>query len=241
MSLTPIAQKSLPEVVEDRLLAYIRTAGLGVGSSLPGELDLARQLGVSRGVVREAISRLRMLGVVNSRKNRGAVLCPLDPFLGLERILAMPLLDREAERDLMELRVVQELGIADLFWNRKTPEDIAFLAQVGQRIDSSPGFPTLSGRTKELEKAFHGRLFEATGNRFAARMRTLLDCFYDLEDLHRRTPPLKRPDLPDHGRLVAIMTGGTRDEFRQAIYEHLRVYLDLLEIERDASPREDQP
>src|SRR5262245_62314791 len=102
MSPTPVAPKSLPEVVEGRLLAYIRKAGLGVGSPLPGELDLARRLGVSRAVVREAISRLRALGVIDSRKNRGAVLRPPDPFLGLERVLAIPLLDRETERDLME-------------------------------------------------------------------------------------------------------------------------------------------
>jgi DNA-binding FadR family transcriptional regulator len=238
MTLAPVAQKSLPEVVEDQLLDYVRAAGLGVGSPLPGEMDLARRLGVSRGVVREAVSRLRMLGIIHSRRNRGAVLCLPDPFLGLERILAMPLLDREAERDLMELRVVQEMGITDLFWNRKTPDDVAFLARVGKELDTSPGFPTVTPRTKELEKVFHGRVFAVAGNRFATRMQALLDCFYDLEDLHRRTPPLKRPDLPDHGKLVTLMTSGSRDQFRGAMYEHLRVYLDLLEIERAAEPHD---
>lgn len=238
MRLASIVKQSLPEVVEQRLLDYIRQSGLEAGCALPGELELARQLGVSRGVVREAISRLRVLGMIDSRKNRGAVLCVPDLFIGFERVVGSPLLDRESELDLMELRVIQELGVLDLFWDRKTPEDIAFLKQVGARIDSSPGFPTLSARTKDLEKVFHGRIFEVAGNRVVARMRAVLDRFYDLEDLHRRTPPLKRPDLPNHGRLVALMRGGDRAAFRQAVYEHLRVYLDLLASERGAGPGE---
>jgi DNA-binding FadR family transcriptional regulator len=236
MALAPVGRKLLSELVEEKLLEHIRDSGLVAGSPLPGEVELARQLGVSRSVVREAIGRLRQLGMIDSRKNRGAMLTVPDPFAGLERVLDSPLLDTAAEWELMELRVTQELGFAELFWQRKTAEDIAFLAAVGKQLDNHPDCPTVTSETKDLEKAFHGRIVEASGNRFGGRMLALLDYFYELERVHRRTPPLKRRDLPGHVRLVECMQREDRSRFREALFNHLRVYLDLVELERQRSP-----
>lgn len=238
MSLAPIKQKSLTEIVEDRIVAYIQSENLDIGQSLPGEKELAERFQVSRGVVREAVSRLRLLGIVESRRNRGLVVCPPDPLSGFAKIVTSPLLARQYERDLLELRVIHELGIADLFWDRKRPEDLVDFRALAEQLDTHPDYPTVNESNRNLEIAFHGKLFEVAGNHLVTRMRSMLTRFYGLDKLHRRTPPLKRPSLPSHRDLVAIMTGGTRMEFREAIYQHLRVYLDLLNLERTTNPDE---
>ena len=238
MSLAPIQQKSLAEVVEDRIVAHIRSENLRIGQSLPGEKELAERFQVSRGVVREAVSRLRLLGIVESRKNRGLVVCPPDPLSGFAKVVTSPLLGRQYERDLLELRVIHELGIADLFWDRKTPEDLVEFRELAEQLDTHPDYPTVTESNRHLEIAFHGKLFEIAGNHLVTRMRSLLTRFYGLDTLHRRTPPLKRPNLPCHRDLVEIMTSGTRMEFREASYQHLRVYLDLLNLERTTEPDE---
>ena len=82
MPLERIAQSTLADDVEQRLLAHIRTADLGPGHAFPGEEELAERLGVSRGVIREAVSRLRMLGVLDARRRRGTVVQEPDPLSG---------------------------------------------------------------------------------------------------------------------------------------------------------------
>jgi GntR family transcriptional regulator, transcriptional repressor for pyruvate dehydrogenase complex len=232
MSLEPIQQKSLPEIVEERIVEYIRSANLAVGQPLPGEKELAERFRVSRSVVREAVTRLRMLGLVDSRRNRGMVLCPPDPLSGFAKAVRSPLLGSHYERELMELRVIHELGIADLFWDRKTAQDINGFHELAVQLDTHPDYPHVTQSNRNLEITFHGKLFEVAGNRLVMRMRGLLTRFYGLEKLHARTPPLKKPDLPSHRDLVAIMKDGARTQFREALYQHLKVYLDVLNMER---------
>ncbi len=51
----------------------IRTGTYRVGSLLPTEAELARRFGVSRHTVRDALSELRALGLIESRQGRGSV------------------------------------------------------------------------------------------------------------------------------------------------------------------------
>ena len=55
---------SLADQVEQKLIAYLKNNNFNTGDQLPKEIELAERLGVSRKIVREALSRLRMLGMV---------------------------------------------------------------------------------------------------------------------------------------------------------------------------------
>ena len=71
---------TLVDHVEDRVLSYLSEHDFKLGDKLPSEHELAVSLGVTRSVVREALSRLKMLGIVESRTRRGMVfiylICP---------------------------------------------------------------------------------------------------------------------------------------------------------------------
>ena len=73
-----IVQKTMADVVEVRLRDYLKEKSFKPGDPLPTEVDLAETLGVSRNVVREALSRLRMLGMVETKKKRGMILARPD-------------------------------------------------------------------------------------------------------------------------------------------------------------------
>jgi DNA-binding FadR family transcriptional regulator len=87
MPFKQLEQISLADRVEEQLLESIHEGRFAPGSPLPGEVELAEQMQVSRNVVREAVSRLRMLGLVKSRKRKGSVVSRPDVFLTLRRIL----------------------------------------------------------------------------------------------------------------------------------------------------------
>ncbi|MDP8924060.1 MAG: GntR family transcriptional regulator, partial [Chloroflexota bacterium] len=57
--------------VADDLRARLRADGFGPEGRLPSELTLARELGVSRGTVRQALALLHREGVVQTVPGRG--------------------------------------------------------------------------------------------------------------------------------------------------------------------------
>ena len=72
--LKPVDTLSLVDKVELSLLEFFKVNEMGPGDPIPKELDFAKSLGVSRTVVREALLRLRTLGLIESKKHRGMIL-----------------------------------------------------------------------------------------------------------------------------------------------------------------------
>jgi len=66
--LRPVETLTQVDKIELSLEEYFRTENFGPGDSIPKEVDLAEAMGVSRTAIREAISRFRMLGIIESRK-----------------------------------------------------------------------------------------------------------------------------------------------------------------------------
>ena len=64
---------TLVDQVEDNLLTYFRTKDLRAGNAIPNEMELAAALGVARSAPREALSRLKMVGMIETRTRRGTV------------------------------------------------------------------------------------------------------------------------------------------------------------------------
>lgn len=66
----PVVRESTPSIIASKLRDAIRHGELAPGQQL-GEADLARQLGVSRGPLREGMQRLTQEGLLVSIRNRG--------------------------------------------------------------------------------------------------------------------------------------------------------------------------
>jgi GntR family transcriptional repressor for pyruvate dehydrogenase complex len=72
----------------------IQGSDLKAGDSLPGEVELANRMGVSRNVVREALSRLQSLGILESRKRRGIIIAEPDILAGMAKVIDLPIFGR---------------------------------------------------------------------------------------------------------------------------------------------------
>ena len=64
------AAPTVPELVLDSLLGAIEAGRLQLGSELPPERELAEALGISRNSLRECLSILNFMGIVENRGNR---------------------------------------------------------------------------------------------------------------------------------------------------------------------------
>ncbi len=112
----------LVEALGDR----IRDGALPVGSKLPTEGAIMQTFGVSRTVVREAISRLQAAGMVETRHGVGTFVLGQGDASSF-RIDTSPLATLKDVISVLELRIGVETESAALAASRRTPDNLAAL------------------------------------------------------------------------------------------------------------------
>jgi len=217
-----ITHKTMADIVEIRLREYLKNKALKPGDSLPKETEIAESLGVSRNVVREALSRLRMLGMIESRKRRGMIVSSPDIMGSFERVLDPTFIDETTLKEIFELRLILEVGLADLLFLRKTDTDIEQLGKIAQKQKTTTIQHTF--RIKN-EIDFHGKLYQMTGNHTLRRFQDmLLPVFGYLVSLEK----VPIVGSVSHLDLVNILKNGTKEEFRQGMIQHLEPHFSKL-------------
>ena len=126
----PLRNASRVDDVELRLMEFLAAREIKAGDPLPKEVELADAFGVSRTVIREALARLRVMGLVESVKHKGSVVTHPDVLNPLERVLQPRILNEETLRDIFEIRLVLEVGMADLLFARVTEDDLRELEAI---------------------------------------------------------------------------------------------------------------
>jgi Transcriptional regulators len=218
--LEPITSSTMADVVEVKLREYLKKKSFLPGDALPKELELAEALGVSRNVLREALSRLRMLGMVETKKKRGMVLARPDILGTFERVLDPLIIDKDTLQDIFELRLVLEMGLADLIYIRKTDKDIAELENIAKKeVNHDNSF-----RIKN-EIAFHGKLYEMSGNDTLKRFQIMLLPIFDYVVTLEKKPIMGKVN---HMDLVQILKTGSKADFKKGMEAHLKPHFDRL-------------
>jgi len=222
VELKKIDQKTMADLVELQLRDYLKKKSFKPGDSLPSEQQLAGSLGVSRNVVREALSRLRMLGIVETRKKRGMLLSRPDILGSFERVLDPLIMDTGTLQDLFELRLTLEVGLADILYKRKTKKDVEELEAIAVKQQLTVGKPAF--RVKH-EIAFHGKIYQMTGNDTMQRFQhMLLPIFAYVIELEKKYTPAS----VSHIQLVELLKDGSKEKFRQGMLLHLKHHFDTI-------------
>ena len=222
--LQPIASLTMADQVETQLREYILRRAVKPGDSIPKETELAEALGVSRNVVREALSRLRMLGMIESRKKRGMILTQPDVMKGLERILHPTMLDINIRKQLFELRLVLEVGLGDLLFARKTESQLKKLDLI---VDREQRANTQIERIR-CEVDFHSTLYEMAGNDTLKRFQTILMPVFEYVVEYESKLEHTSVGSVTHSDLVKILYGNKADEYPNAMRKHLAPHFDHL-------------
>lgn len=215
----PMDTSSLVDKVEDSLVDLLQKRKLSVGDVIPKEIELAEALGVSRTVVREALTRLRIMGLIESKKKKGSVITSPDIFGMMSKSMNPHILAPETLKEIFEIRLVLEIGMADLLFHRITKEDIAALRQI---VAGEPPATQYHLFNIEHEIAFHGKLYEITGNETLKKFQKMLLPVFDFvhnSGLLKKQPMLKT--FVSHNELVEILENGSPDEFRNGMRSHL--------------------
>ncbi len=210
----PVRNDRLSDRVAQQLLAMMRAGELPAGARLPPEGQLAEQLGVSRGILREALTVLQARGMLRRTPKEGTFVTGVGES-GLGQSLASQL--RAATyQDLLEFREVMECRVVQNAVLRATDADIQALREMLEA-----GYDSASVQSPDYY--FHYRLAELSGN---ALFMAFIDTYYDL--IHEMKAATLRDEKrvgevqKEHLRIVDAIARRSERAAVNAVRQHLR-------------------
>lgn len=208
----PLEREVLAERVKDRILTWILEGELAPGSRIV-ETQVARQLGMSQGPVREALRGLATLGFVEMEPYRGAR-------------VRKP--SREELVQAMEVRAVLEAmagALAASRTNKKLVKDLEeAYAEMLEAADDGNAHDHAVKNTK-----FHALIVEASGNRTLARVWSMLEPF-SRTYVTASSPGIDLHWLADRHRVIIdAIREGDEDRAAEAMRIHAAEAEDLIE------------
>ncbi|MBV1704738.1 MAG: FadR family transcriptional regulator [Hyphomicrobiales bacterium] len=230
MPFQAVQTQKLYQRVADQLAGLIRAGELKPGARLPAERDLARQLGVSRPTLREAMIALEIAGLVEVRTGAGIT---VRDATAAGRIDAGP-----SAFDLLAARKLVEGETAALAAAARTDIDVAALDQAiaSHRADFARG-----GDGFGADRAFHLAIARAAGN---SALEGIVVEFWDsmrgpifgrLTEL-TRLPAKDRTNLADHVAIRDAIAARDAGAARAAMGAHIAGVEAYFLGEADAAP-----
>jgi phosphonate utilization transcriptional regulator len=199
-----LQSQSLTTLVQREIERMILAGDLASGDKL-NEAEIALQLGVSRGPVREAFRALEETGLVHTEKNRGVFV----------RVIAID----EADQ-IYELRANFDQMAGRKIAGSITPEQLKDLRSLVERMEKATSRDDLDAY-HDLNLKFHDAIVDYAGNR------KLLDAYRRLVNelnLFRRHTLAQRDRLPnstrEHRKIVDSIAGGNADATGKLLYDH---------------------
>ncbi|KKY51610.1 FadR/GntR family transcriptional regulator [Pseudomonas ficuserectae] len=162
--------QSLVEGVVSTIRKEIASGGLPADSKMPTEHELADQLGVSRSVVREAISQLKADGVLVIRRGNGSFVSQ-NPSGTVFRLPSSESHTADLAK-LFELRSCIEIQAASLAAQRHTTKDLERLSDAISLMEGNAGNFEASSKA---DVEFHRAIVAACKNEYLAAFHDFLE------------------------------------------------------------------
>ena len=171
-----------------------------------GEAELAGQLGVSRGPLREAMQRLVQEGLLRSERHRGLFVCELTP---------------DDVRDVYVARLAVERAACELIMRGNRGEALARLTPAVDRLAEATAGGDRNAMS-DADQEFHQTLVSCSGNSRLERMaQTLLVetrmCLTVMQDVYPEPQEL----LDEHRRILDAIVEGAEDRLLELIESHM--------------------
>jgi len=226
-ALAPPGELSVDNVV-DWLERYIQDHAVQVGDALPTEEEIVKQTRLSRTSVREGLTRLRALGVVDSKRKRGMRLTRSVALLDLVRLLGSSHLPPEHKAHVKGFRSAVELGFGPEIFRQCQVADIRELQKIYDQMvaeaDNAEVWP-------QLDREFHLKLVGISGNKLAVWFHQLLDPFF--RAYAPPAYPVSKEILERHRQIVQALRKRDPYLFDHALREHHLRKLSLAEHQDD--------
>jgi GntR family transcriptional repressor for pyruvate dehydrogenase complex len=217
----PITFARASSAIADQIRAAILGGQLKEGERLPPERSLAEQFGVSRVTVRDALRALEAMGLITVRVGArgGAFVTAPTGSVVAQTMSDMVMMQAITPEDVVEARLMVELGTVTIACARATDEDLELLRALSERGKNALANKTY---TRELSWDFHSLLAKAAHN---AAVEGLTQSFRSSLSLHpirtREGAKAHERTVEEHGRILEALERRDGAAARTEMAQHL--------------------
>lgn len=158
----PVSRMSSSAEIKQQIESFIVNKNLQPGDKLPGERELAVMFSVGRPIIREALSALNALNLVEIHHGKGVFVKKFsfeDYIASLNRDIQMMLFSENISiQEMWETRILIEPSICALASQKATKENLEDLKSCIQKCGKASDFPRMAA-------VFHRKIAECTGNK----------------------------------------------------------------------------
>lgn len=209
-AIRPVQRTQLTSQVIERVRSYIEDNNLNAGDKLPGERDLAKALGVSRNVTREALRALQATGILDIQPGNGAFVADFN-YAEISGHLSFGIGRQPQQfKHWVEARAVIECAVMPIVAQYIKPSDLDKLEKTIIQMEQSESYD----EDMAADLAFHRGLVEITLNPVLIEMVSFLGQFFSeasrikgssfggADDHKKILDALRRKDADEAGRLM---------------------------------------
>ena len=157
----------------DSIVAEIRdkviSGELTEGQMLASQDNLAKEMGVSRASLREALNHLRLMGLIETRHGSGSVVRRKTPVAFINSLSSLLTMDRASAAELLDARLYLESAVVAVAAKNASEEDLKGMKQLvkGMERDFKVG-DVESFTSRDVQ--FHMLIAQSTKNRVLAKV-----------------------------------------------------------------------
>lgn len=209
------SSKSRSEQVAGRILQMIADGALNEGDRLPSEPEFAKQLGISRGILREGLAQLKAQGIISRRPKGGTYILPLqgrkdDLVQSTQRMI-----QASSFRNIIEMRSAIEQMAANLAAERASDGELTALREAVIHPDP------WSDRD-DVDFFFHYRLVELSGNSiFMGIVNTYFEEIREIRDRNLSTAAHRDEVQQEHLAIVEALCRRDGNAAAAAVVSHM--------------------
>ncbi|AZV63272.1 FadR/GntR family transcriptional regulator [Peribacillus frigoritolerans] len=156
-----IKPKKIYEEVSDELYEMIRSGSLKPGEQLDSIQQLAENFQVGRPAIREALSALSSMGLIEIKQGEGTFVKTFDPAIMNHPLSAALLMDPDNIKHLLEVRKILESGTAEVAAKKRTEENLIELKDMLFNMEKVSDDEELSDKA---DISFHVAVANASQN-----------------------------------------------------------------------------
>ena len=211
-----VVSRRLSDKIVEEILNMVSKGVLKPGDKIPNETELAEQFGVSRGVLREALTTLQAQGYIRRKPKNGTYIQENIHSLMMSRSVD-DLLMHATHADLIEFRSALEEHVVVKAIERASDEEIEALFDILEPSDKE-------GEDK-MDYYFHYKLAEISRNTFYMNF---IDTYYDLIDeiAKKSLQEKERKKMVEQEHLAIVKAIAARD--KKAAVKAIRTHLEMV-------------
>lgn len=157
----------------DSIVAEIRdkviSGELKEGQMLASQDDLAKEMGVSRASLREALNHLRLMGLIETRHGSGSVVRRKTPVAFIDSLSSLLTMDRASAAELLDARLYLESAVVAVAAKNASEEDLKGMKQLVKGMERDFKVGDIESFTSR-DVQFHMLIAQSTKNRVLAKV-----------------------------------------------------------------------